>query len=45
MLAVGFGALAAIGALLRWQSVARWGRPATLAINVIGSFALGKLLD
>ena len=39
-----FGLAAGAGALLRWQAGRRLPRPlATLAINVVGAFALGLL--
>ena len=42
--AVLFGLAAGAGALLRWQAGRRLPRPlATLAINVVGAFALGLL--
>lgn len=43
MTALGFLVLAAAGALVRWQVVARSGGAGTLLINVAGAFALGIL--
>ena len=44
MTAVLFGLAAGAGALVRWQAGRRLPRPvATLAVNVIGAFALGLL--
>ena len=44
MTAVLFGGAAAAGALLRWQAGRLLPRPlATLAVNVVGAFALGLL--
>ena len=44
MTVVLFGLAAGAGALLRWQAGRRLPRPlATLAVNVVGAFALGLL--
>ena len=46
MTIIALGALAAVGALLRWQTSATLPRPlGTLGVNIVGAFVLGVLLD
>lgn len=43
MTAIAFVVLAGTGALVRWQTSARYGPAATLAVNIAGAFALAVL--